>query len=149
MFSGPVGVGKSHLAAAILYAIDRKADFVNVPTLMKRLRNTFNSDGASDSQILDGLMNVPVLVLDDLGAERVTGYSEDMLYLLINTRYSSRHPTIVTTNKDTVEGGEGAMLIDQIEARSFDRIMGLCWNGEFLEVYPMDGESCRWGSTAS
>ena len=43
---------------------------------------------------------IPLLILDDLGREKTTDWTRDVLYDLINYRYSHRLPTIFTTNED-------------------------------------------------
>lgn len=147
LFTGRAGVGKSHLAAGILEAANIEAHFVEVPALMAKLRGTFNAAGESDTAIIDELARVPLLVLDDLGAERHTKYSEESIYLIVHKRYAARKPLIITTNKQVVEGAEGEMLIDFVGERTFDRAMGICWrrvDGR-LNWFNMTGDSKRWG----
>jgi DNA replication protein DnaC len=148
LFAGAVGTGKSHLAVAILKQANMSAIFAPVPGIMRRMRDSFSllSQGA-DSKLLKGLCEAPVLVLDDVGAERITGYSEETFYVLVNERYSNRRPTIFTTNKSLVEG-QGEMLADWVGERSFDRMMGLCWQNDRgrLNVVQMIGQSKRWGA---
>jgi DNA replication protein DnaC len=102
VFVGPNGCGKTHLAAAIaserLAAGDAVA-FANVPDLLDELRATF-APGATErfDRRFGRLLEAPVLVLDDLGAQRASGWAEEKLYQLLNHRHLRRTPTIVTTN---------------------------------------------------
>lgn len=154
LFTGAVGTGKSHLAVAILYEVNQRAHFASVPMLMRRLRDTFNSAGPSDTQIIRELAEVPLLVLDDVGAERASGhserassYTEETLYLLVNERYTHRRPTVFTTNKAIIEAADVELLADWIGARTFDRILGMCWHNTVgrLNAFTLTGPSRRWG----
>ncbi len=95
---GATGCGKTHLAAAIanarLAAGDRVA-FVNVPDLLDALRPGREGDAVT---LLQTIREVPVLILDDLGAQKSTPWAEEKLYQLLNHRHLARLHTVVTTN---------------------------------------------------
>jgi len=100
--TGECGSGKTHIACAILRELakaDKKAFFVSVPELLMELRVSFK-DGAtqSESDIINRYVNMPFLVLDDLGAEKTTEYSITSLYLIIDKRINDERPTVITTN---------------------------------------------------
>ena len=99
---GPYGAGKTHLAAAIAHeALERGAIvlFAVVPDLLDHLRATFGpqSTVAYDERF-ELVRSVPLLILDDLGAESATPWAREKLYQLINHRYAHRLATVVTTN---------------------------------------------------
>ncbi len=100
---GGNGCGKTHLAAAIanerLDAGDRVA-FANVPDLLDELRAAYAPDAPRRyDQLFRALVEAPVLVLDDLGAQKSSPWAEEKLYQLLNHRHLSGAHTVVTTNK--------------------------------------------------
>jgi DNA replication protein DnaC len=99
---GASGAGKTHVAAAIANrCIERgqPALFVVVPDLLDHLRAAYNpgSELSYDS-LFDQVRNAPVLILDDLGTQNSTSWAQEKLFQVLNHRYNSRLPTVVTTN---------------------------------------------------
>jgi len=104
VFLGANGCGKTHLAAAITgYRIAQgdSVAFANVPDLLDELRATF-APGAPErfDRRFRRLLEAPLLVLDDLGAQQASAWAEEKLYQLLNHRHLQRTPTIVTTNRE-------------------------------------------------
>ncbi len=103
LLSGPTGVGKTHLAVAVVsHLIERyrvRAMFADCTALIHRLQSTFEPGSPrAKRDVLDPILEAEVLVLDDLGAQKSTDWVNETLYLILNERYSSRSPTLVTTN---------------------------------------------------
>ncbi len=100
---GGYGSGKTHLAAAIAnyrIALGGQALFVVVPDLLDHLRAAYapNSTGGLDER-LDAIRDAPLLILDDLGAHNSTPWAQEKLFQILNYRYNSRLPTVVTSNQ--------------------------------------------------
>jgi len=96
---GPCGAGKSHLAAAIANTVatsSRDVAYASVPDLLRFVRRGF-ADGAADER-LDALSQIDVLILDDLGAEYLTAWAAEQLFVLLNARYLSERATVLTSN---------------------------------------------------
>jgi DNA replication protein DnaC len=121
---GNPGNGKSHLAAAVANRELEKGNqviFINVPTLFIELKDTYNKDNdESEKKILDKLMTCKLLILDDLGSEKKSEWTEQTIYTIINARYNMDKPIIVTTNCNLSE------LAEKIGTRALDRLIEIC-----------------------
>ncbi len=126
---GGTGTGKTHLAYAIAGACIKRDITVfakPVPDLLDMLRDAY-AIGAHGEQMAM-LKDVELLVLDDLGAQRDTGWALDTLYQVVNHRYSKRLPMIVTTNVDlnkvALDERLVSRLLDGIQAEhGFSRVL--------------------------
>lgn len=103
LFVGPPGVGKTHLAVAVLHELVARyavrARFVDFTSLIYEIQATFDPQSPdSKHDVLDPITSAELLVLDELGAQKPSLWVTDILYLLLNTRYTRRLPTIFTTN---------------------------------------------------
>lgn len=127
LFQGGYGTGKTHLAAAIAnWRLDHHEPvlFVTVPDLLDHLRVTYGpaSEVAYDERF-EQFRSVPVLILDDLGAESPTPWAQEKLYQLFNDRYVTRLPTVVTTNVDPETFDP--RILSRLTARDLIRVIQL------------------------
>ncbi len=111
---GPNGCGKTHLAAAI--ANQTLSDgavvlFTVVPDLLAHLRATFGP-GAPEAyeQRFAKMREAEVLILDDLGAHQSSAWANEKLFQLLNYRYNSAYPTVITANKQGLAGLDERIL---------------------------------------
>lgn len=90
----------THLACAIAneqWKNNRSAHYETAPDILSMLREGYKTDSFDERMKL--LADIDLLVLDDLGAERGTDWAEEQLYVLLNNRYRSALPLVVTTNE--------------------------------------------------
>jgi DNA replication protein DnaC len=104
---GGVGAGKTRLACSLLNTEPAKGYFVRVPTMLRQLEPS--SDPETRAVVLERrLLTVPILVLDDVGAERdqATDFTRRTLYMVYEGRHDEGLRTIWTSNKNLGELGE-------------------------------------------
>lgn len=144
-FLGDPGVGKTHLAVAILkQAIQTRGArglFYDTRDLLKVIRSTYNPVvKTTELDVLRPVMDVDLLVLDDLGAEKTSEWVEETLNLIVNTRYNERRATIFTSNYPDLppdSNPEVISLHDRIGFRMRSRLHEMC---DFLDL---DGADYR------
>ena len=106
--------------------------YYDTRSLLSTIRSTYNPvTRTSEADVLAEVMRAELLVLDDLGAERVTDWVEETMNLIVNTRYSERRPTVFTTNyRDAPDGEDLDSLLARVGFRMHSRLREMC---EFLE----------------
>jgi DNA replication protein DnaC len=125
VLSGVSGCGKTHIAAAVVNRLLERGEpalFVVVPDLLDHLRAAYQpgADVGYD-ELFERVRNAPVLVLDDLGTQAPTPWAQEKLFQLINHRFNTRLPTVVTTNiaPDQIEERLRTRLTDASIARVY------------------------------
>lgn len=103
LFMGRHGVGKTHLAVAILKAVMRtkgaRGYFYETGDLLKLVRDTYSAGAdLNEMDVLRPVLSADILVLDDLGVEKTSEWVQETLGHVVNIRYSERRPTVFTTN---------------------------------------------------
>jgi DNA replication protein DnaC len=121
---GNRGTGKTHLLAAVaneLLARGEMAMYVVVPDFLDYLRSGYDSERFSESASLrmEDCRNTPVLLLDDLGSEKSSPWTDEQLYRLLNHRSNEGLPTVVASNvmPDALEPRIASRLQDAALAR--------------------------------
>lgn len=127
LFTGQVGSGKTFLACCIANALlnnGRVVFFAVVPDLLDHIRSTYDTGRASDDitefDLVDTARQVPLLILDDLGAHNYTDWTRNKIYSIINYRLNHRLPVIVTTNISPVD------LENYLGERTTSRLLEMC-----------------------
>jgi DNA replication protein DnaC len=146
LFTGPVGVGKTHLAVGILRALigERGAHglFCDYRELLKEIQHSYNAQVATtELEILRPVFDAEVLVLDELGAAKPTDWVWDTVALVLNTRYNDKRTTIITTNFPLIRSEDSSIagptrgndrpmreetLKDRIGERMLSRLSEMC-----------------------
>mgnify|MGYP001271914301 FL=1 len=136
IFIGPPGIGKTHLAVSVLKELTEKKGirgvYYDTRSLLSTIKSTYNPvTRASEADVLEEVMGAELLVLDDLGAERLTDWVEETMNLIVNTRYNERLATVFTSNYEGVPDRENIeSLLVRVGVRMYSRLREMC---EFLE----------------
>ena len=134
---GPVGTGKTHLASAIANRVMqfdcRLVVFAVVPALLWTLQERYRFQSPTDN-LEEKLLTADLLVLDDIGAEKPTEWTEQVLYRVVGDRYARRAPIVATANC-SIE-----TLTARVGIRTVDRLLGFCDGKPFV----LKGNSRRW-----
>jgi len=116
LYYGSSGTGKTHLAVAALRALilDKgvRGYYVNLLELVQKLMMAFDAGGAARQEILEPVVEAEVVVLDEVGAGKVTPWVLDLLYYVVNSRYMNRRLTICTTNYKDAPSGDAEVTTD-------------------------------------
>jgi DNA replication protein DnaC len=159
LFIGPCGVGKTHLAVAIIRELIEKKNvpcsFYDFRELIRDIQSTFTPDSnLSETEVLAPVFEHEVLVLDELGAKRTTAWVEETVFYIINQRYNQKKLTIFTSNYlDTEEEADGRdsfykkggdTLVDRIGVRLRSRLYEMCkivemWGDDYRKMAKQAG----------
>jgi DNA replication protein DnaC len=124
---GVAGCGKTHLTAAIVRALfesgrigpdtKRNLKYANVPELLFEIKHTYSERFCEDEmQKIKRFQDADVLILDDIGTERVNDWSVEIIYRIINYRWRECACTIVTSNfsPTELEKMHGAPIVSRL-----------------------------------
>jgi DNA replication protein DnaC len=140
LLSGDNGVGKTHLAVAVLRELvttkGARGEFWDFHGLIREIKSSFDPETkTTELQVLEPVVEADVLLLDDLGAWKMTDWMNDTLFYILNQRYMAKRPTIITTNYQDASREEalGAdpmrrreFLVERIGHRLRSRLMEMC-----------------------
>jgi len=140
---GQPGVGKTHLAVAVLKQLIQttaaRGLFYDTRELLRVIRSTYDpSIRTTELQVLRPVTNADLLVLDDLGAEKTSEWVDETMNLIVNTRYNEGRLTIFTSNyPDIPDDTDPNALLFRIGHRMRSRLHEMC------EFVVMDGADYR------
>lgn len=145
LLTGSIGVGKTHLAIAILQKLILEkgvpALFCDYRELLKKITNSYNASvNVTELEVLQPVFQAEVLVIDELGAAKPTEWVWETVAHILNTRYNDKRTTIITTNyanlpPGSAMGHEGSgaraalreeSLGDRIGERMRSRLQEMC-----------------------
>ncbi|CCO09480.1 ATP-binding protein [Desulforamulus hydrothermalis] len=126
LIQGPVGSGKTYLACCIANYVLRHSDqavlFVVVPDLLEKIKASYsNTSQFTEYSLVEAACEVPLLIMDDLGAHSYTEWTRNKIYNIINYRLNHELPTVITTN--LFLAGD---LTELIGERTVSRIEQMC-----------------------
>jgi len=140
LFSGDNGVGKTHLAVAVLRELcanrGARGQFWDFHELIREIKSSYDPETkTTELQVLEPVVDADVLLLDDLGAWKMTDWMNDTLFYILNSRYMAKRPTVITTNYQDVTREEALaadplrrreFLVERIGQRLRSRLMEMC-----------------------
>lgn len=117
---GDIGVGKTFYASCIANEIARVyGDTVKAMSVTRALNDMFSTEDKSG--FINELAAVDLLILDDFGVQRSTEYSSETVFSIIDERYKSQKPLILTGNLDY-----GVIKQKRSHDRVYDRVIDMC-----------------------
>ena len=119
---GGVGTGKSYFAGCIANALMEQEVAIRM-TNFALILNDLTASFKGRNEYIARLCRAPLLILDDFGMERGTEYGLEQVYNVIDSRYRSRRPLIVTTNLSLQDLQHPK---DTAHARIYDRLLEMC-----------------------
>jgi len=140
LLTGDNGVGKTHLAVAVLRELftakGARGEFWDFHELIREIKNSYNPETrTTELQVLAPVVEMDVLLLDDLGAWKMTDWMNDTLFFILNSRYMAKRATLITTNFQDVDpttlrkmhpNAPKEFLLDRIGPRLRSRLMEMC-----------------------
>lgn len=123
LFTGDNGVGKTHLAVSVLRELvtnkGARGQFWDFHELIREIKNSYNPETRStEMQVLEPVVEADLLLLDDLGAWKMTDWMVDTLFSILNSRYMAKRATLITTNFQDVDR-EAALAADSLRRKEF------------------------------
>jgi DNA replication protein DnaC len=120
---GDVGTGKSFIAGCIANALlDKGVPVImtNFARLLNKLTDMYSGDR---NAYIDSFKRYPLMIIDDLGVERNSEFAREQVFSVIDSRYRSQLPMIVTTNLSLEELKDPT---DLSRSRIYDRVLERC-----------------------
>jgi DNA replication protein DnaC len=131
IYTGGLGVGKTHLAVGVLKAVAAKGHpvlFADSRELIGEIRAAY-ADGSPvvARRLVERVLTVELLLLDDLGAYHLTSWVHDTFADIITRRFNGRLPILITTNyPDRASAKNAETLADRIGPRLRSRLYEMC-----------------------
>jgi len=123
LFIGDNGVGKTHLAVAVLRELVTgkgvRGQFWDFHELLREIKSSYDPETrTTELQVLEPVVDADLLLLDDLGAWKMTDWMNDTLFYILNSRYMAKRSTLITTNYQDA-GREQVLSADPLRRKEF------------------------------
>ena len=146
-FGGGYGTGKTFLASLMAKELLKNFElhwpqeilqtirFVDMSELFSALKTKMDIKNESPEKYLKEYCKVEILILDDFGAEKITDWSLNVLYHLVNERYKAERRTILTSNYDleglekrlsVADAGQAGRIVSRLMEMSQVATFGRC-----------------------
>ena len=140
---GKSNIGKTHLAAAIankLIENDKTVLIDRLTNLLDRIRETYEDNTKSENELIEIYSNADMLIIDDLGTEKISNWALEKLYTIIQNRYENGLPIIITTRfnkKGLIQRfsySKDSELVDAIISKLYQMCFGILLKGTKKEL---------------
>lgn len=134
IITGESGVGKTHLAASIankLIENDKIVLMGRLTMLLDMIKETFRDNTKSENELIELYSNVDMIIIDDLGTEKISQWALEKLYSIIQNRNENRLPIIITTKFDKhglierFSQSQDEQLVDAIISKLYQMCCGI------------------------
>lgn len=134
IITGESGLGKTHLAASIankLIENDKIVLMGRLTMLLDMIKETFGDNTKSENELIELYSNVDMIIIDDLGTEKISQWALEKLYTIIQNRNENRLPIIITTrfNKhgliERFSQSQDEQLVDTIISKLYQMCYGI------------------------
>ncbi len=134
IITGESGVGKTHLASSIankLIENDKIVLMGRLTTLLDMIKETFRDNTKSENELIELYSNVDMIIIDDLGTEKISQWALERLYTIIQNRNEDGLPIIITTRFDKqglikrFSRSQDEQLVDAIISKLYQMCYGI------------------------
>ena len=145
IITGKSGVGKTHLATAILNKLTEKDMLVlmgRLILLLDVIKDTFKDFSSKEKDIIELYSKVDMLIIDDLGTERISSWALEKLYTIIENRNENKLPIIVTTrfNKASLLDRFYQSEDEELAEAVIEKLYQFCYGIELKKYYEYEKE---------
>lgn len=122
LFYGSVGTGKTYATACICNHLMNNGKTVLVMNLGLYLLKIKREWAEAENDVLNYVKNCDLLVIDDLGVEKISEFVLEKVFTLIDTRYRSGKPMLITSNLSMKQIGNlfGDRIVDRIKEKCLE-----------------------------
>ena len=134
IITGESGVGKTHLAASIankLIENDKIVLMGRLTMLLDMIKETFRDNTKSENELIELYSNVDMIIIDDLGKEKISQWALEKMYTIIQSRNENGLPIIITTRFDKhglierFSQSQDEQLVDAIISKLYQMCYGI------------------------
>lgn len=143
IITGESGLGKTHLAASIankLIENDKIVLMGRLTMLLDMIKETFRDNTKSEKELIELYSNVDMIIIDDLGTEKISNWALEKLYTIIENRNENRLPIIITTRFDKqglierFSYSKNSDLLDAMISKLYQMCFGILLKGTKKEL---------------
>lgn len=135
LFTGPPGVGKTFMSNCIVNELTEKGYgivYVTAGHLVSSIQDQLFKEGKSSEQIFEPLILCDLLIIDDLGAEYSSEYSQKQLYEVIDSRLSAEKKMIISTNLTVLKIQE--LYDERLSSRICGNFKTIAFQGDDIRI---------------